>query len=378
MKIAIVTSIHPAFDKRVWRHAYSLSKKDIQIYLICPWDDVDDPNIENIEFIPFKRVDKRWKRPFLVPVRVYRKLFKIIDQVDIIHFHDLDLLPFMAPLVRKKTIVYDVHENYPEEMLCRDWIPRLLRRPLFYFVKAFENILSKIIHNAVLVSDAQRPRFETNSINIHMMYNYASLDLLDSVSDDYEHRKNNIIFIGTHYENNGSLLLLKIAELTSKQLNNVQFIVTDTFSNQKFKQRFFQELKNRNLENVIKIVPKVKPQEIMGLINTAKVAINPVLNVDKQRKAINTKLFEFMAGGVPFVTTKLPYTDTLVKHTNSGMLADDEDSMTFVQAIIKLINDNDLAKTMGNNGQRFFADEYSWEAQVDPLIEFYYKMLRKK
>ena len=43
--IAVVTSIHPDFDARIWKHVVSLAEAGIRVHFISPWDfrDVETP-----------------------------------------------------------------------------------------------------------------------------------------------------------------------------------------------------------------------------------------------------------------------------------------------------------------------------------------------
>ena len=40
-----------------------------------------------------------------------------------------------------KTVVYDMHENLPEQILSKDWITLWLRRPLSLALKLIERII---------------------------------------------------------------------------------------------------------------------------------------------------------------------------------------------------------------------------------------------
>jgi len=87
--------------------------------------------------LPFPRIQCRYLRPLLIPLRFLRRLVPVLNDVDIVHFHDIDLLPLMSMLCVVRPVVYDVHENYAEEMLVREWIPRPLRRLCYLLVRAF-------------------------------------------------------------------------------------------------------------------------------------------------------------------------------------------------------------------------------------------------
>src|SRR4029077_6713065 len=135
---------------RIWKHAKSLIAMGHTVHLICPWE-VPEGNREDVNFHTFKRVIKRPLRPFLIPGRVLRKLCPLLGQIDLAHFHDIDILPWMALVSLIKPVVYDVHENYPEEMLVRNYIPNFLRKPMYHLVRWGQFVLSLFIRNIIFV-----------------------------------------------------------------------------------------------------------------------------------------------------------------------------------------------------------------------------------
>ena len=375
LTVLVVTSIHPDFDARVWRHARSLASIGYTVHLICPWKVADKSIKDGVIFHTFKSIEKRWQRPFLVPIRVLKKVFLLLNSVNIIHFHDLDLLPFFALLSPVKPVVYDVHENYPLEMLSRNWIPEKLRFTSYLLVKYGQKFFSQIIKNVVLVTPDQVADFSGERIRHITLKNYASIPAEGQVEDNYQNRRDSVIFIGSHYESNGSLLILDIAEAVTKKNKDVIFYIADRFSSKVYRERWLSEVSSRNLGFVIHLLPNVLPIDIIKSLNKATIAINPVLRVEKQIKAINSKLFEFMAAGLPFVTSDLPYPCEIVEETSAGLLAQPENVNSFADAILHLVDDRKKAFEMGQKGRKAFSQKYSWESQLEYLTVFYQEII---
>ncbi len=375
-RVAIVTSIHPDFDARIWKHARLLAANGIGVDMICPWNVKDGEVIDGVTFHPFEPATSRLKRLFQIPLRVLPRVFAVRDKVDIVHFHDIDLLPWMAMVSLRKPVVYDVHENYAHEMLVRDWVPKLLRKPLYHLVRWGQLCLSLIVRHIVLVAPSQEPDFSHKRFNRTYIYNYASVALLDKVASDYPQRADVVLFIGSQHLNNGSMVLLDIAEETLKRLPDIQFRATDRFSNAAFRAEVIEEIQRRGMQDRFTLIPNVKPHELMAVLNQATIGISPNLRVPQQIKGIHTKVFEYMAAGLPMVISDLPHQVEVVEHSGAGILARPEDVSSFVNGIAKLFEDRQLAADFGRKGQAWFRENYSYESQAANFLAFYGKVLK--
>ena len=374
--VAIVTSIHKDFDSRIWKQAKSLVAMGHTVDLICPWKVEDAGSLEGIRFHTFNRVEKRSLRPFLIPGRVFRRLWPVLRRVDIVHFHDIDILPWMTLISLVKPVIYDVHENYPVDMLVKHYIPDLLRKPLYHLVRFSQLALSLIIRNIVLVVPSQKADFPHPRLRLQMVRNYASNTLLEEVADDYMKREDLVIFTGAHSIHNGSLLLLEIAERTKRQHPHLVYHVFDRFADyREIKSLFIAEVQRRNLEENVKILPPVLPHEMMSVLNRATIGIAPNLRVPQHIVGLPTKLFEYMAAGLPIVASDLPPAIEFVGSSKAGVLAQPENPASFADSIAKLINDRSYARSLGQNGQRAFREKYSWESQMPDLAKFYERIL---
>lgn len=369
--IAIVTSIHLDFDARIWKHARSLARAGMQVHLVAPWKANPGQAEPGITFHTFPRVERRALRTLLVPWRVFGALRRCLQEVAIVHFHDIDLLPWMAVLSLVKPVVYDIHENYPEEMMVRDWVPAWARRPMFHVVRSTQWLLSLCVRNLVLVAGSQEADLPRRWVRRLYVRNYATLSLLERVVDDYASRPDVVVFTGAHHPSNGSMLLLDIAARCAQRFPQLRFLVTSRFASESFREQFMRELSARSLEERVKVLPYVRPDDIMDVLNQATIAISPNLRVAQQINGVHTKLFEYMAAGLPIVASDLPHQVEVVGRTGAGLLARPEDPESFVLRLGELIANRARAASIGQQGRTAFQERYSWESQIPALLRFY-------
>lgn len=370
LSVAIITSIHADFDVRVWKHATSLVRAGCRVHLICPWKVEKGGTVDGVKMYPFTRLQKRMHRLLLSPWQILLSLKPVFRNVDVIHFHDINILPLMALVALFKPVVYDVHENYADEMLVKYWIPLFLRLPLYWTVRSAHAIFPSIIKNVVLVVPQQEKEFVCKRLRTIQIRNYASLRLLHEFNDNYLQRSNTILFTGGHYDENGSMLLLEIAEAMQKRGIPAKIVATDRFVNDSYRERFESEIRRKKLSN-IEIIRCVLPENIMEILNTGTIAVILGLRVAKAMKGIPTRLFEYMAAGLPIVSSDFAFPGEVIGSERAGLLAQPEKPDSFVDAIELLVRDKSFARSLGQNGQKAFIEKYSWESQIPSLLNFY-------
>ncbi|OGU54012.1 MAG: hypothetical protein A3K31_14185 [Ignavibacteria bacterium RIFOXYA12_FULL_35_25] len=84
------------------------------------------------------------------------------------------------------------------------------------------------------------------------------------------------------------------------------------------------------------------------------------------------KVMEYMKAKKPFVSFDLKETRDLAK--GSGLYADSLDD--FIQKILKIIDDPQLAAKLGKEGKAIIENEYLWEHSEKKLLSLYTKLLQ--
>ncbi len=139
LRILLMTSGHDVSDSRVYhRIALSIKKKGAIIYIVGEKNHVMS-SMENINIIAMPKPTSRFVRFFFQPWRCIWHARNV--KPHIVHFHDAELL-FTLPVAKflwpHSKFIYDVHEDFANLMLIRDWIPRIFRNILRSLIEFFE------------------------------------------------------------------------------------------------------------------------------------------------------------------------------------------------------------------------------------------------
>ena len=366
LRIVIVTSLHRDFDMRIWRHA-RLTSTFAETHLVCGWNLPTGTVRDGITLHTFRHSYSRLTRLRNV-AGVAARLLPLLRRVDVVHFHDIDLLPVMIPLAAFRPVIYDVHENYADEMLVRGWIPGPLRRALYFLVLAMHAAASRTIGNIVCVVPDQVTEFRSAK-RIVVIENFASCDRACEWKDDYMQRRPAIISTAWQYPANGTWVLLDIAERLQQAAPELAVLVVDQFEPD-FRNRVLSSMEQRGIRN-IRLLPRIEAQRVMEYLNRATVGLISPLNLIKNAKALPTKLFEYMAAGIPCVASDFPHVAKVVNDSGCGILVAPEDVSAFVESILWLVGHPAEACSMGMAGRAAFFERYNWEIHAPKLRKLY-------
>lgn len=84
-----------------------------------------------------------------------------------------------------------------------------------------------------------------------------------------------------------------------------------------------------------------------------------------------TKLFDYMALGLPVITSDLPLLKAVVEPAQCGFCVSPYDAEALADIMLSCIKQREPLRTMGENGRKAIRTTYNWEKEAEKLMALY-------
>lgn len=361
-----LTTVHDPFDSRIFhRECKTLAKAGYEVALLAPGG--KDSIVDGIKVGSLPRSNNRVLR---MSLGVGRTLLKALGRrADLYHFHDPELIP-AGLLLRAlgKRVIYDIHEDNRTALEEREYLPSPLRALTARLLAWAEESSSRHFH-LVLAERYYAERFPCGET----VLNYARFPALDENRLAARPRAGNprLIYTGNVKTYRGAHRHTGLLEhLPEAQL----FLVGRCDPNLASELQACVDPERLHLEGVGGYVPH---QRIVSYYLreswTAGLALFPP-SPHTRRKEL-TKIFEYMAFGIPVLCADFPNLREIVEGAECGICVDPDNLSAAAEAVRYLWNNPEKAERMGKNGREAVRRKYNWDTQADKLLRLYQKIL---
>ncbi len=368
VKICHISSAHPRYDVRIFvKECVSLAQTgQYQVNLIIA-DGLGDETIDNVK-IHDVGLNKhgRLGRMFFTPKKIYKQVLKFNPAI--VHFHDPELMLIGIKLAKKGfKVIYDIHENLPKQVLTKYWIPTVFRKTIAFMVNQLELYTAKRITGVISVLDPIIDRFKHVNKNLAVIYNYPILtDSIKSNPVNWSGRKNSLVYVGGISKIRGIEPL--VDSLTVSQL---QLELAGPFSGDGNLQI---ELADKPGWQYVNYHGVIKHGEIAKLIDNAKIGIVTLFKIPSYSESLPIKMFEYMLSGIPIIASDIPFWQDLIAKFDCAIFVDPSDSNAIANSCRWLLENEQTAKEMGENGRIAVLKYFNWNSQVPKLLDIYYRV----
>lgn len=366
VRICHMTCVHQRYDTRIFKkECKSLASNGFDVSLIVAdgkGDEVKDG--VNIYDIGTNKVS-RWKRMTQITKLVKKKAIEL--DCEIYHFHDPELMFTGLALQRKgKKVIVDMHEDHPSYIAEADYIPA--RKVVAFFYEKLENYAAKRFAGIVTTRQVINNRLAKYNSNIQMITNFPRLETNykgHKVSDT-----NVIVFAGAVVSNWRHKLIIEAIE----DIDNVKYLLAGPVTDS-----YLKSLKSLKGWSKVEFLGEVPFSKVCEMYENATmgVAVYHYCNNmgGKEGNLANTKMFEFMNFGLPFVCTDFRLWKQIVEQEEKcGICVNPYSKEEITKAIRYLIDHPEERKQMGENARRAAEKTYNWECQEKLLVSFYNKI----
>lgn len=301
-------------------------------------------------------------------VRLVHRKAKEEGSDAVIHLHDADLLGVGFRLRRAgRRVIYDSHEDTPKQMHYQHWIPSLVRPVAASLYATRERRAGQLFDGIITAEPTNALRFpQTKTITVH---NYPIADELDfSNAAPYSDRQNRIAYVGA----------LTLVRGLNEMISAVDGL-PDTYCAELVLAGSFHP-PSLQAEAVFatrsaRYLGYLERSSIAQILAQSKIGLVVLHPVQKYLEAYPTKMFEYMAVGLPVVVSDFPSWSAIVHETGCGFVVDPLNPDAIRERIQWLLDHPAEAQAMGERGREAVRSKYNWAPEGERLLRFYERLL---
>ena len=370
-RIAHLTSVHSAFDTRIFsKECRSLARAGFQVTIVAPHSEDTIRDEVRVKAVPPVQAKGRLYRMTFTATHILREAWRL--NADIYHFHDPELIPAALALrICGKKVVYDIHENVPEDILLKQYLPLWSRRLISWLIGGLETSASQQFSALVTVSPVIAKRFVKVNPQTVLVHNFPDpKELTASAEHPWEKREPMVAFPGGILPERGIRQMVHAMACFPESAN-----ATLEIASAEFPADLWDELTQHPGWNRVRYLGHLNRQQVMQMLGRACAGLVLYLPEGQNHGAMPHKLFEYMAAGIPVIATDLALWRQLLDGIDCVLFVDPYKPQSVAEAIQHVINHPAEAARMGRNGREAVRARYNWDSQARELVKLYNGLL---
>lgn len=383
--LIIVENLPSPFDRRVWQEATTLRQNGYEVSIICPTGKGYEKRYEVIDGVHIYRhalpLEAEGALGYVVEyatalfwefVLAWRVL--LTRGFDAIHAcnppDNIFVVGGFFKLLGKK-FLFDHHDINPEL-----YEAKFGRRDFFYKVMlAWERWTFKTADVSIATNESyKRIAIERGGMQPDKVFVVRSgpkldrLKIMSPVKSLKRGRHYLVGYVGVMGAQEGIDCLLRSIRYIVQDMgrNDIHFGLVGGGTSLDQMKSYAEEL---GIADYVTFTGRVPDQEMLEMLNTADVCVNPDVANEMNDKSTMNKIMEYMALGKPIVQFDL--TEGRYSARDASLYAKKNDDVDFALKIVELIDDPVRRETMGEYGKRRVETELEWKYEAPKLLAAY-------
>lgn len=383
--LIIVENLPCPFDRRVWQEARTLAGAGYLVSIICPKGKGYEKGFEEIDGVaiyrhahPFEAsgalgylAEYTWAllAEFFLSLRVLTE--RGFDAIHACNPPDTIFLIGGFFKLFGKRFVFDHHDINPEL-----YEAKFQRRDFFYrLMLALERLTFKTADICIATNESYRriaiERGERAPDKVFVVRSGPDLRRLKTLPPDpalKRGRRYLVGYVGVMGRQEGIDGLLTAVHHIVYEMNrkDIHFGLVGGGTELPAMQKLARDLK---VEDYVTFTGRAPDAELLAMLNTADVCVNPDVANEMNDKSTMNKIMEYMALGKPIVQFDL--TEGRVSAQDASLYAVRNDPIDLARKLVALLDDEPLRQRMGRAGQERVRTALSWDHEAPRLLAAY-------
>jgi glycosyltransferase involved in cell wall biosynthesis len=366
IRVAHLSSGHHADDARVfWKECLSLARAGYDVSLTVPEEYPSRlPGLPaEVQVSVVRNRPGRFGRlvvtPWVLLVAGLRR------KADIYHIHEPELL-LSGLLLRLsgKKVIYDVHEDFPRDILVKGWIPAVFRGPAAAAAGTLEWFAGRTLSGVIAATPTIARRFPSG--RTALVQNFARISEFTTCAAGPRDDCPALAYIGgITVDRCAPEMVQALARL--ERFPDVRLIMAGP-------------IHPPGLQDTLTALPGWRQVDyrghqdrpgILSILARARIGLVLFHHLQNYIDSLPVKLFEYMAAGMPVVAADFPRFREIVEGNRCGFCVPSRDVAAVAQAIDWLLAHPAEADEMGRRGREAALNLFSWESEERALLCFY-------
>ncbi|WP_084723396.1 glycosyltransferase family 4 protein [Streptomonospora alba] len=353
MHVLVATVVHHPEDARILhRQIRALLDAGHRVTYVAPFADCGVTPWQELAPVNVPRASGRRRTASLRAARAV--LARLAPQSDVLLLHDPELL-LALPRTRPAT-VWDVHEDAAAALLTKPWLPRPLRRPLGPVVRGMERRAEQRMH-LLLAEEGYRERF---ALDHPVVPNTTYVPERPERSPGTDR----VVYLGHLSAARGAGELVEMGRLLRPHGVRVEIIGAADPGIRPM-------LRDAHREEAVEWYGFVPNDQALRMISGALAGVCLLQDTPNYRSSLPTKVVEYMAHGLPVVSTPNPAAVSLVNgrpEGDCGTVVPFGDASAAADAVLQLRSDAMLRERFSAAGHSIARSAFHWPLQADPFV----------
>lgn len=344
----VVTVVHHPEDARIrHREIGALLDAGIQVTYAAPFSahGLDLPDVAGLRPIDLPHASGRSRGEAFRAVR--RLLAQQGPEHDVVLVHDPEIVAAAVGL-HLDNLIWDVHEDTAAAIEAKPWVPERARGAMVRAARAIERRAERR-HELILAEYAYADRFEREHV---VVPNTVSVPATVEPPGDTR-----AVYLGSITMARGAATLLQTGRLlTVAMRGSVRVEIIGAARDTRTADTLSWGVKCGHVRH-LGFVPSARA---LPMLDGALAGLSLLEDRPNYRHSMPTKVIEYMAHGIPVVTTPLPLAADLVNEAGCGIVVPFDDAEATAAALIELARDPERREAMGRAGHEYVREHYDW------------------
>lgn len=300
--------------------------------------------------------------------RVYKEALRL--DADLYHLHDPELIPIGLKLKRNgKIVIFDSHEDVPQQLLGKPYLPPLLLPILSFSFAVFERLVCSRFDAIITATPYIREKFLKINLRTTDINNFPILGELEPPSAVQD--RSTISYVG------GIGAIRGVREMV-QAMQHVQSVIKFSIAGEFTEKDLADEVRGYPGWERIDELGYLDRAGVRALLSRSLAGIVTFLPAPNHIDAQPNKMFEYMSAGIPVIASNFPLWREIIEGNNCGICVDPLDPTGIALAIDTLAQDPEGARQMGQNGQKAIREKFNWGAEEKKLLNLYENLISEQ